>query len=463
MAEPDPRYSFDPLERRGVLLGLHPVQLVTLAVAASVAFAAGKELGSARGMPIAVTLFAGIAATAIWTRGGRPLCSWFSEAAAWTMRRARGPALDDRPLAGMSTAASQALVARRRGTTGPAGIELVAIEGHAGDPSLGVVVDRRQGTWAAVMPVRGRSFSLLDPHEQARRLEGWRVVLNSLGRPGTAVRRVQWVERSFPADNRTDHALGDGSTAAAESYEDLVSAAKPSQQHETCLVVAVEGPPSAVSPSRPRAAQVLRRELRLLEGQLRNADLLPSAPLQPEDLALAVAGGSGGGLWPSAEDEQWSHLRSGPLWHSTYWIADWPRVDVRPDFLTPLLMGEGRRTVSLVMEPVPPDRAARDVRAARTADAADEQLRARAGFLPSARRGREAEGVARREEELADGHAEFRFSGYVTVHAQDLESLDVGCAEAEHAAQASHLELRRLYGRQREAFSWTLPLARGLR
>jgi hypothetical protein len=33
----------------------------------------------------------------------------------------------------------------------------------------------------------------------------------------------------------------------------------------------------------------------------------------------------------------------------------------------------------------------------------------------------------------------------------------------EQAARAAHLELRRLYGRQAEAFTWTLPLGRGLR
>ncbi|MGH9057686.1 MAG: SCO6880 family protein, partial [Acidimicrobiales bacterium] len=85
-----------------------------------------------------------------------------------------------------------------------------------------------------------------------------------------------------------------------------------------------------------------------------------------------------------------------------------------------------------------------------------------AGFLPSARRGKEAEGVVRRESELADGHGEYRFSGFVTVTAPDRAALDAACIEAEHSAQASHLELRRLYGRQAEAFTWTLPLARGL-
>ena len=77
-------------------------------------------------------------------------------------------------------------------------------------------------------------------------------------------------------------------------------------------------------------------------------------------------------------------------------------------------------------------------------------------------RRREADGVVRREAELADGHAEFRFSGYVTVTAPDRAALETACVETEQAAQTAHLELRRLYGRQAEAYTWTLPLARGL-
>ena len=70
--------------------------------------------------------------------------------------------------------------------------------------------------------------------------------------------------------------------------------------------------------------------------------------------------------------------------------------------------------------------------------------------------------MIRREAELADGHADYRFSGYVTVTAADRDGLEAACAETEQVAERAHLELRRLYGRQAEAFTWTLPLARGL-
>jgi len=70
--------------------------------------------------------------------------------------------------------------------------------------------------------------------------------------------------------------------------------------------------------------------------------------------------------------------------------------------------------------------------------------------------------VVRREEELADGHAAVRYSGYVTVTAPNLDQLEDGCETTEQAAGQARLELRRLYGDQERAFLCTLPLGRGL-
>jgi hypothetical protein len=164
-----------------------------------------------------------------------------------------------------------------------------------------------------------------------------------------------------------------------------------------------------------------------------------------------------------AGDDGWSVYRCDGGYHATYWIAEWPRVDVGPEFLTPLLLGaQHGRTVSLVLEPVPARRAAREAEAARTAHMADEELRRRGGFLTSARRRREQEEVLIRETELADGHALYRYSGYATASARSPEELAAACSELEVAAARAHLDLRRLYGQQAEAFCWTLPLARGL-
>ena len=118
--------------------------------------------------------------------------------------------------------------------------------------------------------------------------------------------------------------------------------------------------------------------------------------------------------------------------------------------------------MSVVMEPLGPIEASRKAEQARTADIADSELRRRGGFLATARRRKEEEILARREIELADGHAQYRFSGYVTVSASDPDALEEACGRVEQAAGQAGLELRRCYGDQANTFLCTLPLGRGL-
>ena len=68
------------------------------------------------------------------------------------------------------------------------------------------------------------------------------------------------------------------------------------------------------------------------------------------------------------------------------------------------------RTVSATIEPVPFSRAMRRAEVAQTAEVAEEMTRARQGFVTTARNRKRAQAVSRREEELADGHAEMRFA-----------------------------------------------------
>src|ERR1700735_3975193 len=120
------------------------------------------------------------------------------------------------------------------------------------------------------------------------------------------------------------------------------------------------------------------------------------------------------------------------------------------------------RTVSVSFEPLPIDRSTREIEAAVTRDRADRELRARFGQSETARQRQAAEATIRREAELAAGHGEVRLSRLITVSGRDLDELRRACSEVlEHAARA-RLELHRLYGQQADAFTFTLPLCRGL-
>ena len=214
----------------------------------------------------------------------------------------------------------------------------------------------------------------------------------------------------------------------------------------------------------------MRNEVRALRTQMRNVGLVCQGVLDGQGAAAALGGFLLPDLarhpaahpWPLAVEEHWADVHADLSWHRTYWVAEWPRSRVGPDFLSPLLVGTGRRSFSVVMAPVPPERAVRDAESSRTAQLADAQLRAQGGFLETAQQRRRAEALEGRETELADGRGSFELAGYVSVSADDKPGLDEACAELERAAGAAKLCLRPLFGQQKEALTWALPFGRGL-
>lgn len=366
----------------------------------------------------------------------------------------------------------------------------------SGQP-MGVLRDRKHKSWVAVIGVQGQSFMLLDEGEQVRRLSSWATVQASMARQGSPISRLQWLERTLTevGDEMraffAERARTTQGTAAHGSYTELLQSAQPvTQQHETYLVLQISQSKAGrairqAGGGDKGAVAVLYRELDHLQRQLRESDLNVSGFLSgdelalllrtqfdPEDaLALATRRTRGSeplisarSAWPMATEASWGHYRTDKMYHVTYWIAEWPKLGVRPSFLAPLLlMNSGAtRTVSVVSEPIPTSRAVRQVEHAQTARLSDDELRSRAGYRLGARRRREGEALDRRENELADGHAEARYSGYVTVSGSNLDEVEQAAAQIEQMAYQCPVELRRLWGEQDTAFYCTMPLAKGL-
>lgn len=367
-----------------------------------------------------------------------------------------------------------------------------------GPTTIGVIKDAKNGLYTAVLAVRGDTFALLETGEKERRLQAWADVLGGMARPTSFVHRVQWIERAVPDDgdalNRylQEARVQPDSAPTVRSYVDLLEEFGPvSQQHEIFVALQI----SAVKAGRvvkkagggdKGACLVLIRELRQLADSLGSADIHIDGALSPRLLALTFrnafdphkrrslvrrgrkdpehAGVDPKNAWPLATEVFWDHYKTEDVYHATFWISEWPRLEVGPDFMAPLMVRTQRiRTVSLVMQPIDPAKAQREVESAHTAYLSDEELRSKAGYISSERRRRELENVLRREAELADGYAEYRFAGYVTVTGDTPADLEEACSEVEQAAQQSRLELRRLYGEQDVAFTCTLPLCRGLK
>ena len=494
-------YRFGPLERRGVAGGLRLGQVLSLASAGAVAVLVLRLLPGATGLLIAVAITGAAAFLSFAPIAGRTPEEWLPIVLDWIRSLATGAHRfrSRQPAAGVSASLDGAHARREVDLPPPlAGCEILSVpvaDGH----ELGVFKDRRLGAYTAVLSVRARSLGLLPTVEHERRLDRWGRLLASLARGGSAIRRVQVLERTAPCDaaaltefleEASDPSVPDGH-AARRSYEALLDgASRVTQDHEVLIAVQVDQRRAWSRAARDpqirqldrdeQACRVLARELQALASRFDPVDLAVAGLLTPEQYAAAlhVAFDPYGGEaqpWtavaerdtfaPTAADTTWTTWRTDGGLHRTYWIAQWPRLPVGPLFLSPLLLGvQAVRSVSITLEPVAPDRARRAVEAAITSDEADEDLRERRGFRTTARRRRQQEATLRREDELASGHEELRFAGYVSVTGRDEDELARACEEIEQAALQAHLDLRPLWGEQDTGFVHaSLPIARGLR
>lgn len=492
-----PRYRFGPLERRGVLAGLRVSQLLVLGAGGLVIVGAARTLSPSAALGAMLLVGVAVAFAAFVPIGGRTFDEWIPVVLGWTVSGVTGRRrfTSSAPTQGFITTVLDPQ------PTFPPSLKGVTILSHpvpGSTAGIGVLKDSRVGTFTGVLSVRGKSFALLDGPDKARRLASWAGILAGLAREGGVVHRLQWVERTVPdPGNEIGNHLKENiavplDSLIARSYLEVVDEAGPvTQQHETFVAIQIHAGRAAraiktAGGGDHGACEVLRRELAALSTRLVAAEVSVDGALTPRLVAKALRTGfepsSRDGLARAAAraperdgtsinnaapvfaEASWSSYQSDGAWHRTYWIAEWPRIDADADFLAPLMLRTERmRTVSLTMEPISPLKAIRSVESARTSAAADEELRHRAGFVTTARRSREQEALANHERDLSDGHAFYRFAGFVTVTAADQDELERACGEIEEAAGRSFLDLRRLSGEQDDAFTFTLPLCRGLR
>lgn len=158
------------------------------------------------------------------------------------------------------------------------------------------------------------------------------------------------------------------------------------------------------------ACALLMRELEMLAERLVAADVQVQGALRPRMLARAIRdaydpygrtyrnrlaavaadhdGVHPANAWPLAADAAWSDYRTDSAIHATYWIAEWPRIDVGATFLSPLLMQTKRAALSCCLHrPVdrhPEDRSRAHDRHRRRGDAETHRIRHHSTQTPAA-------------------------------------------------------------------------------
>jgi hypothetical protein len=358
---------------------------------------------------------------------------------------------------------------------------------------VGVVVDRRRGTVSGTLRAHAGGFCLVDRAEQEHLVAAWGNALAGFCREGGSVSSVRWTEWMAPAGiDRCEEFLAQQGAGTGEAVSDyrtlLATAASASTAHDVLITVTVDqrlaGGRRRTRAGQSAAVDALLEQLRLLTTRLEVCGLTADTPLSPAELAdvirhrldphritvrspesLATAAGvtPTHRAAPNAAETSWSHVRVDGSAHRSFWVAEWPRLDVPPNWIEPLLLHPGAvRTVSVVYEPVPPGQSRRQVDREATKLVSDEEQRARSGFRIGARHRRQQEALAEREAELVSGYAELCFAGFVTVSVPDPDQLDQACAGYVQAAAQAGLDLRRLDGRHDVGLLCALPIGRSL-
>ncbi|MDP9401771.1 MAG: hypothetical protein M3P85_00225 [Actinomycetota bacterium] len=363
---------------------------------------------------------------------------------------------------------------------------------------VAVVRDVRGRTVSGSVRVRGRGFSLLERRSQDRLVQLWGDALASFCAERGPVSRVTWTEWAASAGvaehERFVAARGSGpeDSEAVRSYRELLDAAGPlATRHEVIVTVTVDlrrlrARRRDIRQAEDVGAEVLAEQLRLLTFRLEEAGLEVDPPLSPVQTAeilrlrcdpgaapamatrsgtLAAMAGtvSRYSAAPLASSTAWRHVRADGSLHRTYWVSEWPRLDVPPNWLEPMLLHAGGvRTFALHCEPVAPSRSRKRIERDSTRLATDEEQRTRTGFRIGARHRRAQAAVLEREAELVAGYAELEYAGFLTVSAPDEDALDRSCAEYEQVAAQAGLELRALDGRHDLGLVCSLPVGRGL-
>lgn len=495
------RYSFSGETHRG-LLGSIRVGQALVVLAGFVWAIAMVDLSPSGGGAFAALLgLAGATAAATWPVGGRTLEQWVPVSFAWGLERLGGKQASIPPAAAGGTVVAlpgvklpgPAQVRRRAAPAPPAllrDVRIVEVPYRGG--SIGAFSERGGRRLTVVLTARAPGFALADGVEQQQRLGVWGDVLK--GASQGAVRRIGWVERTAPAQGdglarwlheQHDPEIPLRGSAIGESYLELMSvSAQATREHEVLMAVQVDAAllrrdergrreAALVKAAEGMAKELARASVKvdaaLTPGGLARALRVSFDPYARPQLAALRAGGGGDelterGAWPAGARAHWGHYQSDGALHATYEVGGWPRAEVGPAFLGPLLgLSEQVRSVAVVFEPLNPLRSLRQAEYDVTRQETDRQTRRRYGQVETSRDKQASASAQRREAELATGHAEVRLAGFVTVTGRTTDELEVACEDVVTQAGRANLELRRLYGQQEQAFTFTLPLCRGLK
>jgi hypothetical protein len=481
-------YRISPIDHTGVFLGLSTVQLV-VGCAGALMGAVSMVFVSVLLGALIVAAFAGIA---LGRYTGEPILHQLPTVLR-SARQGKGTQtwLRPLPLLGPTTNPKQLPPPLARQ-------ELLSIEPSAFGVDLqgpvAIIRERRAGLYAITVRVAGRQFGLLEPDAQDYQLAQWGKVLHGFVSERPTITSLRWSEWAAPAGIEQQRHWLDTHLAAQHlpdvltSYQELLSDHRATATRHEVLITLTTNASKVRLQKRHRGnrhkaiIETLLTETRTLVQRLTAAELTARV-LDPDEWTRAMrlrldpycamildrrerslgsdVAVSPNNVLPTSISTDRTTTTIDASMHRSYWVTEWPRLDVPGDWLAPLLTYAGHtRAVTVFFEPIPRSKSQRAITAQATKIEADVAHRTEKGFRVGARHNRAAQAVKEREEEIVAGHAELSFGAIVTITASDEEALDRACADTTQVAAGLGIELRPLHGRHDEALLAILPCAR---
>lgn len=497
-AEGAPGVRFASRERRGLFLGLSFAQLmvigsvvavllVTLLVDVNVIWAV---------LPVAAVVF--FFGVGTYRREPMMLIIW--QACRYGIRAANGQTRFRRDVWMRVATASLTVGYTRAAEAAPFVASRFLLPGALGDvqivqiPGSGAFVYNARGNLASItVRVGSRAWALRDKGAQEAAYDGFVEWLSSLeNMPGLieATARIR-------VDRASTNELRDYLAARQEQFHPEVTpelvqeywkltqaASKRSMGFSNTITLTFSTTKlNAVIRDAGKGmaglATVLKERVAALEAAIEHAGLGLAGWLDANELDTALAAAadpvaassrrerqSADPAWVQVNppimgvDEGWDSLRIDESWHQTFWVAEWPRTDVRTGFLEPLLYaGDSTRVITLQVHPIPIHKALAEVNRAQTDMETAATIRMKLQSRITLEHVREAEALEVRESDLVDGFGDVQFRGFVTVSAESKDALAKARSEIQQASHTARVNLASLSGQQAAGFvTAALPL-----
>lgn len=484
-----PRVRFAARERRGIFLGLTFLQLVVVGGAIAILLATLFINANAIWVMLPIVALVGFFALATYRR--EPVLVIAAQAARYAYRSIAGQTVFRRDVWLRVTMASLNVGHAQVAATTPIVTSKFLLPGALGDvqvvqiPGSGAFIYNARGRLASVtVRVGSRAWALRDKGTQEAAYDGFVEWLSSLeSLPGVRETTIRIRVDRASSNELRDYLLARESEHAPQvspelrqQYWDLTRTASKRSMGFTNFVTLTFDTGILNSAIRDAGkgltglAAVLKEQVAGIETSMEHARLAPAGWLTSEDLdeLLALSADPVSAATRREQDattetqpappvmgidEGWDTIRVDQSWHQTFWVAEWPRTDVRTGFLEPLLYaGDATRVITLQVRPVATHKALAQLNRAQSDMETSATIRMKLSSRIPLTHLREEEDLAVREHDLVDGFGDVQYRGFVTVSAESKDALSKARTDIEQASHPARLVLASMSGQQAAGF-----------